>query len=72
LSQLKTTEAQLSQALAAERHTSIAIGILMERQKLSAADAYELLRTQSRPNHRKLAEVAKEIVASTEALNTSR
>ena len=72
LSQLKTTEAQLSRALVAERHTSIAIGILMERRKLSAAKAYELLRAQSRPSRRKLAEVAKEIIASTEALNTPR
>jgi AmiR/NasT family two-component response regulator len=72
LSQLKTTEAQLSGALAAERHISIAIGILMERRKLSGAEAYELLRVQARPNRRKLAEVAKEIVDSTEALNTPR
>lgn len=72
LSQLKTTEVQLSWALAAERNTSIAIGILMERRKLNAAEAYELLRSQARPNRRKLAEVAKEIVDSTEALNTPR
>jgi AmiR/NasT family two-component response regulator len=72
LSQLKATETQLSRALAAERHTSIAIGIMMERRKLSAAEAYELLRAQSRPNRRKLSEVAKEIVASTEAFNTPR
>jgi two-component system, response regulator PdtaR len=44
LNQLKTTEAQLSQALAAERNTSIAIGIMMERRKLNAAEAYESLR----------------------------
>lgn len=72
LSQLKTTEAQLSQALNAERHTSIAIGIMMERRKLSAADAFELLRAQARPNRRKLADVAREIVASAEALSTHR
>lgn len=72
LSQLKTAEAQLSRALAAERDISIAIGILMEQRKLSAADALELLRAQARPNRRKLAEVAREIVASTEALNTPK
>jgi response regulator NasT len=66
LSQLKATEKQLNQALAAERHTSIAIGIMMERRKLSSDEAYELLRAQARPNRRKLAEVAREIVASTE------
>jgi response regulator NasT len=71
LSQLKTTETQLNQALAAERHISIASGILMERRKLSAADAYEMLRIQSRSNRRKLAEVAKQIVTSTEAINTT-
>jgi len=57
--------------LAAERHISIASGILMERRKLSAADAYEMLRIQSRSNRRKLAEVAKQIVTSTEAINTT-
>jgi AmiR/NasT family two-component response regulator len=67
LSQLKTTELQLGEALAAERHTSIAIGIMMERRKMSAEEAYELLRAHSRSNRRKVAEVAKEIVASTEA-----
>ncbi len=70
LSQLKTTEAQLSRALAAERDTSIAIGIMMERRKLNAVEAYELLRVQARPSRKKLAEVAREIVASIEALNT--
>lgn len=72
LSQLKVTEAQLSRALAAERHTSIAIGIMMERRKLNATEAYELLRAESRSNRRKLAEVAKEIISSTEAFNTPR
>jgi two-component system, response regulator PdtaR len=72
LSQLKTTEAQLSRALDAERHTSIAIGILMERRKLSAAEAHELLRAQARPNRKKLAEVAKEIIASIEVLNAQK
>lgn len=69
LSQLKATEAQLSRALAAERHTSIAIGIIMERRKMSAAESLESLRAQSRPNRRKLSEVAKEIVDTTELLN---
>ncbi len=64
LSQLKITEAQLNRALSAERTTSIATGILMERRKMSAADALELLRTQARPNRRKLVEVAKEIIDS--------
>jgi two-component system, response regulator PdtaR len=72
LSQLKAIESQLEQALAAERHTSIAIGIMMERQHLSVAEAYELLRAQSRSNRRKVVEVAKEIVTSAEAINSYR
>jgi DNA-binding response OmpR family regulator len=71
LSKLKISENQLNQALDAERHTSIAIGIMMERRKLGAAKAYQLLRAQARPNRRKLAEVAKEIVTSTECLHTA-
>ncbi len=67
LNQLKTTEAQLSRALNAERTTSIATGILMERRKMSAADALELLRAQARPNRRKMVDVAKEIISSIEA-----
>jgi two-component system, response regulator PdtaR len=68
LSQLKTTETQLNRALDSERHISIATGILMERRQLSAAEAFEFMRAQSRSNRRKLAEVAKEIVASTESV----
>lgn len=67
IGQLKNTEAQLSRALGAERTTSIAIGILMERRKMSASDALELLRAQARPNRRKMVEIAKEIISSIEA-----
>jgi AmiR/NasT family two-component response regulator len=68
VSKLKIIETQLSHALAAERHTSIATGILMERRKMNSTEAFNLLRTQARSNRRKVAEVAKDIVVSTEAL----
>lgn len=65
----KNVGLQLERALNAQRDTSVAIGILMERRKLGAVAALEMLREESRPNRRKLAEVAKEIVSTTEGLN---
>lgn len=66
---LRTSEANLSTALAIGRETSIAIGILMERHRLDQAAAFEALRARARAARRKLSEVAAEIVAAAETLN---
>lgn len=66
---LKRSEAGLSSALAANRHLSTAIGILMERHRLSNAQAFETLRSLARSRRQKLADLATEIVAAAEQLN---
>jgi two-component system, response regulator PdtaR len=69
LRQLKNTERDLQTALDNERQISVAIGITMMHYRLSRKDAFELLRKDARSQHRKLAELAKEVVAAAETLN---
>lgn len=66
---LKKAEADLSTALASGRETSAAVGILMERYRLSEKDAFEVLRTRARNERRKLDEVAGQILHAEESLN---
>lgn len=67
---LTEARAQLEQALAGGRQTSIAIGILMERQGLSEQAAFDMLRTSARKNRRKLEEISHELVEAEERLNS--
>lgn len=64
---METTEAQLRKALEGDRNIGIATGVLMERHRLSALEAFDTLRGGARTRQRKLAEVAAEIVAACEA-----
>ncbi len=66
---LETTEEQLRIALQGDRNIGMAIGILMERHRQSAAEAFETLRGGARARQRKLDEVATEIVAASETLS---
>lgn len=59
----------LSRALAADRDTSIAIGILMERLRMTSEQAFEHLRQAARSERRKLKDVAREIVQAQDLLN---
>ena len=70
LARLRTAERNLSTALSIGRETSIAVGILMERHKLSQAAAFELLRVEARSQRRRVADLAEMIVGATETLNT--
>lgn len=67
--QLKLNEQHLSTALNSDRTISQAVGILMERYNLSGRIAFERLRTHARSQRRKLAEVARELVSATDAVN---
>jgi two-component system, response regulator PdtaR len=69
LRQLKNTERDLQTALDNERQISVAIGITMMHYRLSRQDAFELLRKDARSLHRKLAELAKDVVEAAETLN---
>lgn len=67
--QLRKSETDLSAALAGNRETSAAVGILMERYRLGEKEAFEALRNRARSERRKLNEVAGEILRAEETLN---
>lgn len=69
LGQLRETEAQLSTALANSRETSIAIGILMEREHLDRHSAFDVLRDYARSQRRKIKDVAEELIRAIEFAN---
>lgn len=52
----------LERALASNRRIGMAIGILMSRYKLSAHDAFDVLRIASQNGHRKLSGVAEDVI----------
>lgn len=70
LQQLKSTGAQLQQALDAERSVSVAVGIAMMQYRLGRAAALNVLRESARSQRRKLADVAQDLVQSVEVLHT--
>jgi AmiR/NasT family two-component response regulator len=61
----------LEKALAGGRYTSTAVGILMERGRLSRQEAFERLRRQARSSNRKLEDLCQEVVQSLEIVNTA-
>jgi response regulator NasT len=67
--QLRDTETQLNAALNVEQRTRMAVGVLMERERLDRKAAFDLLRSRARSQRRKLAEVAEELLAAAEKLN---
>lgn len=69
LNRLRAAERNLSTALSIGRETSIAVGILMERHRLTQAAAFELLRVEARSQRRRVADLAEIIVGATETLN---
>jgi len=68
--QLRRTEANLNAALAAGRETSLAVGLLMARFQTDRNTAFEVLRDHARSNRRKINEVAEQLVAAEELLNS--
>jgi len=68
--QLRRTEANLNAALAAGRETSLAVGLLMARFQADRNTAFEVLRDHARSNRRKINEVAEQLVAAEELINS--
>ncbi len=66
---LRETGRQLQTALDADRDVSLAIGIMMERRRLSRQEAFEILRGQARTERRKLIDLAREVVLAVEKIN---
>lgn len=69
---LRETETQLNKALAGSREISMAVGLLMMRDRLNRDQAFEVLRAHARSQRRQVADVAKELLVSAEKLYTVR
>lgn len=67
---LRDKEGQLTTALGGSRDVSVAIGLLMERHHVDREEAFEALRGRARSARRPLADVAREILESSENLNS--
>jgi len=61
--QLRAGQAQLQTALEQSRDTSVAIGVLMERERIPRDQAFEKLRALARSQRRSVAHVASELLA---------
>lgn len=68
ISKLRESEAQLNTALTGSREISMAVGLLMIRDRLNREQAFDLLRDNARSQRRPVAEVAKELLTSAENL----
>lgn len=68
--QLRRTETNLNAALAAGRETSLAVGLLMGRFQADRNTAFEVLRDHARSSRRKINEVADQLLAAEEVLNS--
>ena len=69
IKKLRESEAQLSTALTGSREISMAVGLLMMRDRLDREQAFELLRSHARSQRRAVSEVATELLNSAENLN---
>lgn len=64
--ELHGTASRATTALAIEQRTRTAVGVLMERHGIGRQAAFEQLRASARSQRRKIAEVADELLESTE------
>ena len=69
---LEEAEAQLTQALAKSRETSIVVGVLVERYGVDRQQAFDMLREHARAQRRKVADVAEELLRAAETLSLRR
>ncbi len=67
---LRQSETRLTAALNMSHDTDIAVGVLVERYHTSRETALRVIRDHSRANHRKLGDVATELVNAAEFLNS--
>lgn len=66
---LTSAQENLQIALQGDRNVGIATGLIMERDRITAAAAFDALRRRARSEQRKLGDVAAEIVTAAEKLN---
>lgn len=70
LAKLRQSEEQLTTALEGSREVSMAIGLLMMRDRMNREQAFETLRGNARAQRRPVVDVAKELLSSAENLYT--
>jgi len=66
---LRESETQLNTALTGSRDVSMAVGLLMMRDRLNRKQAFDLLRANARSQRRPIAELAGELLKAAENLN---
>ena len=71
LKELKDKEFHLNRALNTGRETSKAIGVIMERYRVTSDEAFEKIRKMARSQRRKVADVADEIVKASDVINAA-
>ena len=69
INRLQQNEAHLNVALAGSRAISMAVGLLMMRDRLDRRQASELLRSHARSQRRAVEEIAKELLDSAESFH---
>lgn len=69
LKEFKEAKAHLSRALEAGRETNVAIGLIMERYRLSVDGAFDVLRALARSQSREVSELARTLLQAGESLN---
>jgi two-component system, response regulator PdtaR len=69
LMECELVEHRLNSALETGNIVNVAIGLLMERNRVSRVDAYELLRGKARSEQRKVKAVAEELLIAWENVN---
>lgn len=66
---LQSAEENLATAIQSSRVISAAIGIMMERFRLTNSMAFEILRSEARSNQKKIIDMANEILTAAETVN---
>jgi two-component system, response regulator PdtaR len=72
IGKLRQSEEQLTTALAGNREISMAVGLLMMRDRMNRDQAFDTLRGNARAQRRPIGDVAKELLSSAENLYTIR
>lgn len=72
LRRLVDNEANLEQALQQGRQISMAVGLLMERYRLTEREAFERLRGHARSERIKVSELAAQLLNASDAINVLR
>jgi AmiR/NasT family two-component response regulator len=69
IKKLRNSELSLTTALDAGRATSMAVGVMMERHRISRVAAFDRIRSEARSSRRKISEIANELLELTEGRN---